>query len=77
MTKTKALLKYKVRGFDGEHTAGPYTLEEVGSQRDDIRDSGLTYDINTAIVEVDENDKIIEPNEGPCAGASRVGSTNA
>lgn len=58
--KTKALLKYKVHGFEGEQTAGPYSMEEVAAQRNDIRGYEGVYDLQVEIVEVDENNQIIK-----------------
>lgn len=54
------LVKYKVEGFPGEHTAGPYPESEAQYHRDDIAGfEGVRYAI---IVPVEQSvlDKITE-----------------
>lgn len=46
------LVKYKVEGFQGEHTAGPYPESEAQSHRDDIAGfEGVRYAIIVSMEE--------------------------
>jgi len=49
---TKKVIAYKVMGFLGEHTAGPYEESDVDAQREDICGYGGVYDLHVIEVTV-------------------------